>query len=186
MEHANIPGGRQWQQIGIGDRFWSLERFHGRVVGREAFGWVIQSIFGIDGFHEEQRYLVGICAASWLLQSMVPTFGLPEIEFIYCIKCRIVYLGGQLFSWSFSSSWFTSSLFCTSHNGSLVLWINYKVSFINESESGGQHPHLFCFLFALGPPTLTFIPLSLSLSQCHAGVCNKIRKIRTTIFSTKT
>ena len=52
--------------IGIEDRFWSLERFHGPIFGMEVFWEGAQLTSGIFWFHEEQQFLVGICVASWL------------------------------------------------------------------------------------------------------------------------
>ena len=42
--------------IGNANQLWSLERFHGRDVGREVYGLRVQWIFGNDGFHEERQF----------------------------------------------------------------------------------------------------------------------------------
>ena len=116
-----LPGGRRLRRFGSEDRFWSLGRFLWPIVGMGVFWSKAQLTFGIFGFLSKQQYQVGICVASWHLLWMERIFLLPKKwwnkhpTLLDQKTSQKTHLGCQLFSWSFSSGWFTGGLLGTSH-----------------------------------------------------------------------
>ena len=67
-----------WQQsLGIGDQFWSLERFLAQAAGMATCGSKARCSFGNDGSLGVQQFLACICVVSWHHQLQVQIFVQP-------------------------------------------------------------------------------------------------------------
>ena len=121
--------GEPWQRmIGIEDRFWSLERFHGPIFGMEVFWEGAQLTSGIFWFHEGQQFLVGICVASWLHRWLVQIFLQPWWLIVFVGLChQLTYVQ---FAWFlpffFWVKWSDSENYISLRVGGRVTWTEWR------------------------------------------------------------